>query len=243
MKVLIFYVLFYFVSISIQAQTAFKNPGMPSSETFEISDYIDNTIGYVTAKISYSLKENNGKKIYHIFVTEGNVFSNEIDVNYSDLTTISEKRVSLKTNAMLEYFSNNGANSIHLYNKEKGLDKNYSTKDKNIYSRYAYFFAFSGFPFETGKSVTFKSYMFEYGDALTMKVVSLGRQKVTVKAGTYDCYKLELSIASWQSFFASDKYVLYYAVASPHHFVKYEETESNGKLNANELLRITSLVK
>jgi hypothetical protein len=225
------------------AQAVFKNPGMPSLEIYEITDHIDNTIGYVNTKIASTLKESNGKKYYYIYVTEGNVFSNEIEVNYSDLTTISEKRVDLRTNTTVEYFTNNGKNLVHLFNKDKKLDKDYSTSEKNIYSRYAYFFAFSGFPFETEKSVTFKSYMFEYGDALPMKVTNLGRQKVTVKAGTFECYKLELSVAGWQSVFARDKYSLYYAVASPHHFVKYEETESGGKLNTNELIRITKMQK
>jgi len=146
------FLYFLFLSLGITAQPVFKNPGMPSLETYEITDHIDNTIGYVTTKISYSLKERNGVKYYAIFVTEGNVFSNEIEVNYADLTTILEKRVDLRSNTMIECFTNNGKNRIHLFNKDKKLDKDYTTKEKNIYSRYAYFFSFSGFPFETQKT-------------------------------------------------------------------------------------------
>jgi hypothetical protein len=239
--------LLFLLLVSLQfvsfAQPVFKNPGIPSEETYEITDYIEVINGFVTSKITISLKENNGKKYYYLFVNEGNIYSNEIELNYSDLTTITEKRIDIKSNKLIESFTNNGNNTVHFYNKEKSIDKKFNTKETNIYSRYALFFSLSGFPFDKEKKVTFKTYMFEYGDALTMKVTNIGKQKVTVKAGTYECYKLELSIAGWQSVFASDKYYLYFAVANPHHFVKYEEKKSDGSWNANELVRITKMQK
>ena len=236
MKFLPFALILFCSTLKDYAQPVLKNPGILESESYEIYDYINTSVGFVTAKVYSSLKERNGKKYYYINVKEGDIFSNEIELNYSDLTTISEKRVDLRTNSVVEYYSNYGDNIIHFFNKEYGLDKNFSTDEKNIYSRYAYFFSFSGFPFESEKDVTFKSYMCEYGNALTMRVTNVGKEMVSVKAGTFECYKLELAVAGWQSIFASDKYYFYFSVNKPHHFVKYEE-EDNGQWYADELIR------
>lgn len=159
-------------------------------------------------------------------------------MNYDNLTTISEKRVDLKNNCLAEYYSNDGKNNVHFYNKDKGIDRDFFTLEKNIYSRYAYFFSLSGFPFDKIKSVTFDTYMAEYGDALTMRATNMGKQAITVKAGTFECYKLELSVAGWISIFAPDVYYIYFSVESPHRFIKYEEKEDDGVWSSDELIRI-----
>ncbi len=233
-----FYLLLFHFSFEAFAQPVFKNPNLPDKESYEISDYIDKANGYVITKVNISVKERNGLKYYYIYATEGSNFSNEIELNYDNLTTISEKRVDQKTNSIVEYYSNNGNNNVHFYNKEKGIDKDFFTLEKNIYSRYAYFFSLSGFPFETIKSVSFDTYMAEYGNALTMRATNTGKQTITVKAGTFECYKLELSVAGWISIFAPDVYYIYFSVDSPHHFIKYEEKEDNGLWSSDELIRI-----
>jgi len=238
MKFLLYPLVLLLLPIAAIGQPVFKNPGIAESESFEIYDYLDNTLGYVKTKVNISLKERSGQKYYHILVKEGDIFSNEIEVNYNDLTTISEKRVDLRNNSIVEYYTNNGNGVVHFFNSEKGIDKTFINKDKNIYSRYAYFISFRGFPFEVGKTVTFNSYMFEYGDALTMKVTNLSKQIVTVKAGSFECYKLELSLSGWLSIFASYKSYLYFSVADTHQFVKYEERDGNGGWNTDELMKI-----
>ena len=201
-------------AINIFSQPVFKNPGLPSSFTFELSEYFDPVVKYDTTKISVSQKEKNGTKYFHIFVNEGNKFTTEMEINYTDLTTISEKRVDLSNNTVVESFSHN-KNQILFYNKAKNVNLNVKTDEKNIYSPYGFLISFSGFPFEKEKGVTIKSYIYEYGDVLTMKVTNLGKQKVSVKAGSFECYKLELAVGGWQSMFASQKSYLYFTVAVP----------------------------
>ncbi len=229
-----------YILICYATEPVFKNPGFPDSESYEIKDYIDDKIGFVIAKVDISVQDKKGEKIYHLSVNEGNIFFNEIDLNYNNLTTISEKRTDLRDNTIVEQYINLGNNKVYFMNKEKKINKVFNQTDSNIYSRYAYFFSFSGFPFETAKSVTFKSYMFEYGDALNMKVTDVSNEVVKVKTGTYNCYKLELMVAGWQSVFASDKYYLYFSTQPPHQFIKYEEKEANGLWNANELFKINN---
>jgi len=79
--------------------------------------------------------------------------------------------------------------------------------------------------------------MFEYGDVLPMKLKNLSKQTITVKKGTFECYKLELSVSGWLSLFTSYKSYLYFSVADTHQFIKYEERDENGVWNADELMK------
>lgn len=223
---------------SARAVAVFKNPGIPESETIELSDRIDQRTGYVLTRVHISVQQENDKKIYLIQAEEGDLFKNTIKLDYDHLATISDYRYDRATGQLVEAYLNNGKGEIHFFNKDKGIDKRFTNNDTNIYSRYAYFLSFSGFPFEIGKSVSFSSYVSEYGDALPMKLSCIAKESVSVKAGTFECYKLELSVAGWQSLFSSDKYYLYYAVEKPHRFIKYEEKDKDGKWYANEFIRV-----
>ncbi|MDR3628859.1 MAG: hypothetical protein P4L42_00840 [Desulfocapsaceae bacterium] len=224
--------------LQAHAETVFSNPGIPHRESIELSDRIDSKTGYVIARVDISVHQEEREKYYLVNVAEGDLFINTIKLDYDTLTTISESRYDCKTGKVVESYHNNGQGGIRFFNQEKGIDKQFANSDKNIYSRYAYFLSFQGFPFEEGKSVTFASYVAEYGDALPMKVTCKGKKAVKVKAGTFNCYELELSVDGWQSLFASDKYYLYYAVDKPHQFIKYEEKDKNGQWYANELVRV-----
>lgn len=237
-NLLFFITVFLSHNPGIRAETVLNNPGIPESLSIELSDRIDQHTGYVIAKVNVSVHQENNQKLYLIHVAEGDLFSNKIKLDFNNLTTISEYRYENKTGHLVESYLNNGNGMVHFFNKEKGIDKQFVNNEKNIYSRYAYFLSFGGFPFEVGRSVSITSYVSEYGDALPMKLSCVAKEPVTVKAGTFDCYKLELSVSGWQSFFASDKYYLYYAVESPHQFIKYEEKDKNGEWYANELIRI-----
>jgi hypothetical protein len=235
MKLLTSLIILFLVEFNILSQPVFKNPGIPTSETFEINEHFDLKVGYISSKIDIELKERDNKKYYLIRVNEGNLFSNEIEVNYSDLTTISEKRTNLKTGSLVQCFIKTG-DKIQFINKEKGFYKTFHTSETNIYSPLAYLISFRGFPFEIGKSVSIKSYMYEYGDVLTMKVTNTAKETVTVKAGIFECYVLEFTVGGWQSFFAPEKYYLYFAVADPHIFVKYRE-QIDGVWYSDELTK------
>ena len=230
----VFLFLFFLAAVNVLAQPVFKNPGIPDNETFEIHEYVSPKVGYALTRVNISLQQSNGEKYYQMNVYEGNAFLNEIEVRYSDLTTISEKRTDLRTNTLIQYYIKKG-NDIHFYNKVINVDKRIVSDEKNIYSPLAYFLSFRGFPFEIGKSVSFKTYMYQYGGELTMNLANTGTEKVTVKAGTFNCYVLELSVGGWQSFFAPDKYYFYFTVADPHIFVKYREND-DGVWNTDELV-------
>ncbi len=220
----------------ILAGPVFRNPGIPASEYFEITDFISSDVGYVTAKASINLKNRDGIKYYHVVVREGNLYINDVEINHDDLTTISEKRYDAKTNALLEAYSYDGAGRAYLFNRDKKIDKYFTVSDSNIYSRYAYFVAFRGFPFQFSSFAVFKTYMYETNGDMTMKLSSISRQNVTVPAGTFDCYRLELTVTGLISVFVKGKFIFYFDSAPPHRFVKYEEMDDNGKWTSNELV-------
>ena len=217
------------------AQPVMRNPGLPENEVFDIHERIDPEIGFATTKVKIFLRQQNNARFYTIEVNEGNFFQNIIEVNYNDLTTISETRADLRTNKIIQYYKRSG-DTIQFFNSEKKVNKIYISDETNIYSPLAYFYSFRGYPFESGKPVSFKTYMYEYGGVLTMNLILSGEKTVTVKAGTFNCYVLQLSVGGWQSLFAPDKYYLYFTVANPHIFVKYEEI-ADDKWSFDELIR------
>jgi hypothetical protein len=216
-------------------QPVFKNPNLPDSESFEIYELLDPSIGRVLTEINVKLKEKDHLKFYCIKVNEGGLFTNEIEVNYDDLTTISEIRTDLKKGRVIQSYKKSG-DTVYFFNDEKGINKTITTNETNIYSPLAYYFSFRGFPFDMAKSVSFKTYMYQYGGILTMNLAYISKQTISVKAGTFECYVLELSVGGWQSLFAPDKYHFFLAVASPHIFIKYDE-KINGSLSSDELIR------
>ena len=215
----------------------FKNPGITSEHHFIFSDHLDSG-EFVKAVVDISLVQNGDKKYYSVVTKEGDAFLNEMELNFEDLTSISEKRTDLKCNSLIENYSYQGNNKVYYYNRKKNVDKIFTTSDNNIYSRFGYFVSFQGFPFALGNTVYFKTFMYEYGDALTMKLSCVDMLKVQVTAGTFDCYKLELSVSGWQSFFVPDKFYLYFDKNAPHQFIKYEEKSDDGKWIASELVKM-----
>ncbi len=222
-------------SFSYGETPVFTNPDIPIHEYYEIADYIDQSDSYVTAKIEIKLSEERGDRYYYIRSREGDLFETESKLKFDDLTTVFEKRKNLKSGELIESYENTGNGCIIFFNKEKKINKQFKTKGNDVYSRYAFLVSFRGYPFLKGGEVNFKSYVTEYGDALKMRLVNLGKYRVKVKAGSFDCYKLELSVAGWKSVVARDKYYFYFNTEKPHHFIKYEEKVSNGRWISNEL--------
>ncbi|NOU19754.1 MAG: hypothetical protein HOO91_19525 [Bacteroidales bacterium] len=74
MRILLFISASLFLVIATLGQPVFKNPGIPESESFVITDFIDNTIGCVETKIDISLKEKNNQKYYHIHIEKRIVY-------------------------------------------------------------------------------------------------------------------------------------------------------------------------
>lgn len=232
------FIFIFLVSFLFADTPVFKNPGIPAYEYYEIKDYINQNVGFVTGKVTMVLKEEKGRKYYELVVWENSYYQNKIKLNYADLTTIFEQRIDSKKNRIVEEFGRSRNGNIYFINSDKQINKIYYDADENYYSRYAYMMSFRGFPFGEKEEVYFKTYMNEYAASpLTLRLRNLGQEEIRVKPGVIKCYKLELSVAGWQSAFSKDIYYLYFSVEKPHYFVKFVQKVENGRWLANEVLK------
>jgi hypothetical protein len=231
-------VLLFFASVWAD-QPVFKNPGIPAKERMTAWDYINKQEGFVKADISVDLRTVKGKKYYYIESIEGKYFKNCITLNYETLAPVEEQRFDNRTGKLLESLKVE-KNKLRFYHAGKGIDMTVNNPDPNTYSRYSYFFSMRGFPFDTAKEVRFLSYMFEYGNALELRATNLGKVMVKSKAGTFECWKLEVAVSGWQAPFAPDKYYLYFTVKKPHYFVKFDQKVEDGQWLSNELMSYTT---
>lgn len=222
------------------ALAVFSNPGIPAVETYQVKNYINKDIGFVTASIKIELRKNDkGKPYYYLEGQDGAYYKNIAKVNYADLSTISEEKYDLKKNELVERIIVTKKGNT-LFNKEKDINKKYKAETP-IYSRYAYLLALRGFPFDKEKEISFKSYLAEYPPAaLNMRLRNLGTKKVKTLAGVINCYKLELSVGGWQAPFSGDRWYLYFAKEPPHYFVKFTQKVEDGSWLSNELIEYTT---
>jgi hypothetical protein len=224
--------------VASSAPPVLRNPGLPTRFTMEIRDHLDDKRGYVTAVISIAQQQDSCGKFYAVACREGDAYANDIRLNCADLTSVSEKRTDLRSGSVIEQYQRRDRGRVHFTNAEKRINRDFAIADDNVYSRYAYFVSFMGYPFETRGEVRFKTFMFEYGNALPMRLCNLGSCRITVPAGGFDCYKLRLSVGGWQSMFSHDAWYLYFDVKPPHHFVRYDELD-NGRWYSNDLVSYT----
>lgn len=100
-------------------------------------------------------------------------------------------------------------------------------------------YLFQAYPFGRKERIQFNAVMDGRGGSpvgsFPMYVVEMGRERINVPAGNYDCYKLEMGIAGMAGVFAAKyKFYFWYTVNEPHILVKYEDEQ--GRLS--ELIEI-----
>lgn len=69
------------------------------------------------------------------------------------------------------------------------------------------------------------------------KVKFIGEEKVTVPAGTFNCYKLEVSAGNWVIKRVTSKYYFWFMKEPPYRFVRFQDKDGD---NITELLEIKS---
>lgn len=89
-----------------------------------------------------------------------------------------------------------------------------------------------GFTFGNGDKVKFKLAMDGRGGspigAFEMNLQEKKREEITVAAGAFDCYQLEMSVGGVAGLFAGkQKFNFWYAADEPHFMVKFEGQEGN----------------
>lgn len=114
-----------------------------------------------------------------------------------------------------------------------GKKKTIKLEGDDYYDLSTLVLVFRTFPFGRGEKVDFRVVMDgSRGSPLgtfSMYVKEVGRERVTVPAGEYDCYKLEMGVGGLAGVFArSYKYYFWYTAQEPHFLVRYEEKKERG---------------
>ena len=114
-----------------------------------------------------------------------------------------------------------------------GKKKTVNLSGKNYYDLHTLALVFRTFPFGQEEKVDFQVVM--DGDrggpvgTFSMFVQEITREQVTVPAGVYDCYKLEMGVGGVAGIFArSYRYYFWYTAEEPHFLVRYEEKKERG---------------
>lgn len=114
-----------------------------------------------------------------------------------------------------------------------GKKKRINLQGDDYYDLSTLVLVFRTFPFGRGGKVDFRVVMDgSQGSPLgtfSMYVQEVGREQVTVPAGEYDCYKLEMGVGELAGIFArSYKYYFWYTAQEPHFLVRYEAKKERG---------------
>lgn len=114
-----------------------------------------------------------------------------------------------------------------------GKKKTVNLSGENYYDLNTLALVFRTFPFGQGAKVDFQVVMdgtrgSPHG-AFSMYIQETGREWVTVPAGVYDCYKLEMGVGGFAGVFARGyRYYFWYTAEEPHFLVRYEEKKERG---------------
>jgi len=111
----------------------------------------------------------------------------------------------------------------HVVIPAEKIDKWIEVPD-DAYDMFTLFYVFRGFPYEREKRIKFPLVMPKPHIAkVSLEVVS--KESITVRAGTFLCYKLRMRPAGIFGYFYRKNWYFWFTVEKPHHFVKHLSPE------------------
>ena len=225
--------------------STFSDPGVANGEQI-VWRGITPDKKTILSTVTWRVKDKNGKPVYEITTDSGSKKYGRYIIDKSDLRLIWVH--------VLEE-TKDGKSEITIESKDdhQYLIHNFKNKHKdkkighylNGYNGIILPFSLRGFPFGKQKEVKIRLTP-PFGPGMpfwtwTMwksYVKYLGEEKVTVPAGTFDCYKLEVMASSRLIKRFTSKHYFWYTKEPPHWFVKFQ-----GKDSMTELMEIRSMGK
>ena len=221
----------------------FSDPGVPDGEQ---------TIWRVTKRdsepelstITWRVKDRDGKPVYEITEDSGERKQAKYNIDRCDLRLIWGHIVRDTEDGKSEA-------TVEVRDEYQYLIHNFKNrqKDKKIehypngYNGMILSFSLRGFPFGKQNEVKLRiTPPFSPGRPLWVwrmwesYAKLLGEEKVTVPAGTFDCYKLEVAASGGLIKQFTSEYYFWFAKEPPHLFVKYEDEK-----RVTELMEIKSM--
>lgn len=224
--------------------SALRDPGVLDGEQI-VWRWTNQEKGQVLSIMTWNIKNSNQNPVYEINLNSGNRKQAKYVIDKSDLrlvfADVSEEVKDGRYNLTIE--TRDGCQ--YLTNKFKGkLNKKDIKNHSDGYDGIILPFSLRGFPFGEKKDLEihitppFKPDVPLWAWKMWKAYAKfLGEEKVTVPAGTFDCYKLELGASGGLIKRFASEYYFWFAKEPPHHFVKYQDKD--GK-NVTELMEIRS---
>jgi len=225
----------------------FNDPNVPDGEQFVwrgIMPDQDPIISTVTWRVSGG----EGRPVYEITTDAGQRKQGKYIIDKSDLRLVHVHVIEQTKEGKFEM-------TITVRNGRQYMVSEFKnkTKDKDIEHRLDGYngillpFYLRGFPFGKQSEVkprltvpAFPGKPLWVWKMWKSKVKFMGAEKVTVPAGTFDCYKLEVSASNWAIRRVTSEYYFWYTKEPPHRFVKFQDKDGD---NITELLEIKSTGK
>lgn len=195
--------------------------------TYRIREYRDEDFKLVHGSIIEA--EEHGKKIYRIEFERntGEKCIIRLQANSSRPLSVEVFKPGAKAAARTEFRESSVLFDFPVRNIYKEMKLS-----GEFYTGYMLFFDFQGFPFESDEVIKYIQVpdgtdgtpMGPFG----MEVRKAGREMVTVPAGQFDCYKLEVIPGGVDEYLGGTfKYYYWFTVDEPHVWIKYEDLRGN----------------
>jgi hypothetical protein len=224
--------------------SVFKDPDVPNGEQI-VWRWTTSENKQFLSIVTWHVSERNKKPVYEISLSSGERKTATYTINKSDLrlvyADVDEVFNEGKCKSIIE--AKDGRQYLtYDYNnkhKEKVIDNHLDGYDGVILT-----FSLRGFPFGKAEKLEFyitppfnpniPSWSWKMWKTYAK---FLGEEKVTVPAGTFDCYKLEMGASGGVIRRFTTEYYFWFSKEPPYRFVKYQDVE--GK-NITELMEIRS---
>ena len=221
-----------------------KDPGIPDGE--QIVWRVIKKDGEVSlAIVTWHIKDRDGKPVYEITEDAGERKQGKYIIDRSDLRLIwahvvretdeGKSEATLEVRGNRQYLVHNHDNK----SKDKEIDR-----EPDGYNGMSLGFCLRGFPFDSQTEVRLKltppfrpGIPFWAWKMWKSYVKLLGEEKVTVPAGTFDCYKLEVAASGGLIRRFTSEYYFWFTQELPHRFVKYQDDDGKA---ITELMEIRS---
>jgi hypothetical protein len=221
----------------------FSDPNVPNGEKYIWRGTMPDQEPIVST-VTWTVRSGEGRPMYEITTDAGERKKGIYILDKSDLRLISTHVIEQTADGKfeLDITVKNGRQYMVSEFKNK-------TKDKDIehpadgYNGVTMPFYLRGFPFGKKNEVNPQITVPVLPDKplwvwkmWSSNVKFMGEERVTVPAGTFDCYKLEVSAGSWVIRRLTSKYYFWYTKEPPHRFVKFQDEEGENRTELMEIL-------
>lgn len=227
----------------------FSDPNIPDGEqiVWRVTSQEEET---KFSTITWRVKERGGDPVYEISLEsarkKGIFFINRSDMRmvYAHVLEETEKgdsELTVEFRIRCQYL-------LHKFRNKKGKIKEDSKQidsPPNGYNGLVYVFSLRGFPFGKQDEIDLKItpgffprmplWVWKMWDSYTK---FLGEERITVPAGTFDCYKLEMAASGGLIKRFTSTYHFWYMKEPPHQFVKFQDEDAK---KVTELMEIKSV--